>query len=115
VVLPQDLVLIQTVQLMVKKKDLEIFSFLITMAYKRTYRKRGGYKKKAYRRKSYARKGRKTSPMKAMIRQELARAIETKNVQLYVPARQLFSSSNASWDLTNVVPVSGATSLPMQI
>lgn len=73
------------------------------MAYRKysrkTYRKKGAYK-----RKSYAKKTRKISPMKRMVRMEIARAAETKSVQSPLVDKILYPSNAVNFP-DNVIPL----------
>lgn len=62
-------------------KDSHNFHYLITMAYRRTYRKKRTYKRRTYKRKSYAR--RPTVAMKKYVKREISRNVENKTAQYF--------------------------------
>lgn len=71
------------------------------MAFKKYSRKgsRKG-KKRTYKRKSYAKK---VTPMKKMIRREIARNVENKTVQMFDFSRQLRNQLDSEFDAKNVI------------
>lgn len=72
------------------------------MAFKKTYRKKAG--KRTYKRKSYAVKRRKVSPIRAIVRKEIARNVEDKTQANFVNIRNLYSSTSPTgqFDVNNV-------------
>lgn len=60
--------------------------------------------KRTFKRKSYAKKSSKT-PLKKMIRREIARNVENKVAEIYNGSAQYFSSNSANWITSNVVPM----------
>jgi len=69
------------------------------MAFKKSYRKKST--KRTYKRKSYARKG-KSTPMRKVIRREIARTEEVKAKQQFVSLKQLWTTGNVNFP-NNVV------------
>lgn len=73
------------------------------MAYKRkTYKKRAYSKKRTYKRKSYS-TVKRVSPLKKMVKMEIARATETKQRSLANLNQPLYASNSASFDANNVI------------
>lgn len=73
------------------------------MAFRRkTYRKKST--RRVAKRKSYSKK--RTSPMKRMVKREIARTVETKHRNTYVQDRLLYpTNSAANFDTYNVIPM----------
>lgn len=70
-------------------------------SYRRKSSKGRLYKKRTYKRKSYAKKA---SPIKKMIKREIARNVENKSKTSFLAAKILFSSASASFP-NNIFPV----------
>jgi len=75
----------------------------MSSAFRRATGKRRTYKKKTYKRKSYASK--KRSPLKKMIRREIARNVENKTSQYYQYDVRLYPAGNVSFPTDNIFPV----------